>query len=226
MRWVKVSPPLAPKVKNLNSEQSDHMCWASLLLLLLYFWLSINAVQRRGRAAEQEPGKLLLSITHASLSPPFTPPAANWLHSPPLSLRLADNCVIWPYRGIWNGVVRHHPPLPHPLPPPKRYANSFRSWRFDKLDCSSWKTSFKREAAAAAAAADPFPSSHPSSILPSPPLSPLFSIPSPSLFVAICRASPLQIEKRLLAHDNIGSRGALKKTRGAKKKEETSASLF
>lgn len=101
MSWVKVLAPFAPEVKTSNGEQSDHTC-----LLLDFFSkrkkkeLSMKATQRRGRAAEHGLGKLLLSITHAPLSAPFTPPAANWLHSPPLSLCLADNCVIWPYRGI------------------------------------------------------------------------------------------------------------------------------
>lgn len=63
-------------------------------------------------------------------------------HSLSPSFCLSDNCIIWPYRGIWNTAEQHL------LAEPNRYANLFHSRRFDKLDCSSWKASFKHMAAA------------------------------------------------------------------------------
>lgn len=50
----------------------------------------------------------------------------------------------------------------HLLAKPNRYADSFRSRRFDKLDCSSWKASFKHRA----------PATHPHSLPLSPSLFP------------------------------------------------------
>lgn len=110
-------------------------------------------------------------------------------HSLSPSFCLSDNCIIWPYRGIWNTAEQHL------LAEPNRYANLFHSRRFDKLDCSSWKASFKHMAAA----------TNPHSLLSFFPTSPspspsllffnTFFIPSPSQFAWICRALPLKSEK-------------------------------
>lgn len=78
----------------------------------------------------------------ASVTTPQLFSLAPHSHSLSPSFCLSDNCIIWPYRGIWNTAEQHL------LAEPNRYANLFHSRRFDKLDCSSWKASFKHRAAA------------------------------------------------------------------------------
>lgn len=109
-------------------------------------------------------------------------------HSLSPSSCLSGNCIIWPYRGIWNAAEQHL------LAEPNRYANLFHSRRFDKLDCSSWKASFRRRAAAT----NPYSRLSLSLHLLLPPPSiffSTFSVPSPAQLVSICRALPLKIEK-------------------------------
>lgn len=83
--------------------------------------------------------------THSIVVNVTTPqlfPLAPHSYSLSLSFCLSDNCIIWPYRRIWNTAEKHL------LAEPNRYANLFHSQRFDKLDCSLWKASFKHMAAA------------------------------------------------------------------------------
>lgn len=85
----------------------------------------------------------------------------------------------------------------HLLAEPNRYANLFHSRRFDKLDCSSWKASFKH---GGCCYRSPLPSFSFSSfplhlLLPPHSFFPTFSLPSASQLVSICRALPLRIEK-------------------------------
>lgn len=77
-----------------------------------------------------------------SVTTPWLFSPAPHSHSPSPSFCLSDNCIIWPYQRIWNTAEQHLLAEPH------RYANLFHSRRFDKLDCSSWKASFKHTAAA------------------------------------------------------------------------------
>lgn len=82
--------------------------------------------------------------THSIVVSVTTPQLFSLAPSHPLSpsFCLSDNCIIWPYRGIWNTAEQHL------VAEPNRYANLFHRRRFDKLDCSSWKASFKHMAAA------------------------------------------------------------------------------
>lgn len=181
--------PFDLKLKNFNRKQSD---LSEQIHVLSGFKRVALACHNTGDTqAGRISGRKALSVYHTHsivavlLCPPPPPPlSSNWFYSLILSHSpcLSDNCVIWPYRGIWNAVA-------HLRAESNRYANSFRSRRFDKLDCSSWKTSFKRTDTAT----DPQSPPH---LLVSPSLLyPAFSIPSLCLLVAICRASPLQIEK-------------------------------
>lgn len=136
--------PFDLKLKNFNRKQSD---LSEQIHVLSGFKRVALACHNTGDTqAGRISGRKALSVYHTHsivavlLCPPPPPPlSSNWFYSLILSHSpcLSDNCVIWPYRGIWNAVA-------HLRAESNRYANSFRSRRFDKLDCSSWKTSFKR----------------------------------------------------------------------------------
>lgn len=131
-RKVTVLVPLASRWKNSmpsNQIEADGFgCWVDFK----GFALACHNVNHGQGVCHTH--SIVVSVTTAPLT------GSTLLFS--VTAFLSDNCIIWPYRGIWNTVEQHLPTEPN------RYANLFHSRRFDKLDCSSWKASFKHMAVA------------------------------------------------------------------------------